>query len=285
MLAFPEIQQVEKDAMTGKIGTFPANNRKWFGLRGLCLLFCVMFSATIPALAQQDDAAAPLRLPKVSLSNSSVTQPMWPSPANSSRSLEPTQPTVAASRATPQAFSYTPMTGQQRWQDYEKQNFDSYGAFFQAFLTGLGDYTGDVPRWDSGMTGLSEHVGSEFARFTIGGTIHSSLAATLHQDTRYFPCSCRGAFHRTLHAVGRSIFTYGDNGHIYPDVSGLAGLYGGSMLMTLWYPAKYTPTGYGVQQGNIAVGVTSAIYVIREFSPEIKRAFHRMKAREPRPGG
>jgi hypothetical protein len=50
------------------------------------------------------------------------------------------------------------------------------------------------------------------------------------------------------------------------------------MLMTEWYPAKYTATGYGVRQANIAVGVTSAVYVIREFSPEIKRAFHRRKA-------
>jgi len=170
------------------------------------------------------------------------------------------------------------MTRDERWQDYKDQNFQSYGAFFQAFFTGLGDELGDVPRWDSGMAGLSEHVGSEFARFTIGGTIHSSLAAALHQDTRYFRCSCRGAFPRTLHAVGRTVFTYGYNGHVYPDVSGLAGIYGGSMLMTTWYRGKYTAIGYGVQQGNIAVGVTSAIYVIREFSPEIKRAFHRRKA-------
>ena len=49
------------------------------------------------------------------------------------------------------------------------------------------------------------------------------------------------------------------------------------MLMTEWYPGKYTATGYGVRQANVAVGVTSAIYVIREFSPEIKRAFHRRK--------
>ncbi len=83
--------------------------------------------------------------------------------------------------------------------------------------------------------------------------------------------------------MGRTLFTYGDNGHIYPDLSGLAGIYGGSMLMTRWYPEKYTAAGYGVRQGNVAVGVTTAIYVIREFSPEIKRAFHRRKAGEALP--
>jgi hypothetical protein len=174
------------------------------------------------------------------------------------------------------------MTRQERWQDYTHQNFESYGAFFQGFFTGLGDYSGHTPRWDSGAAGVSEHIGSEFAGFTIAGTIHSSLAATLHQDTRYFQCSCRGGIHRTLHAAGRTIFTYGDNGHLYPDISALAGIYGGSMLRTMWYPAKYTATGYGVRQANIAVGVTSAVYVIREFSPEIKRAFHLRKANQTR---
>ena len=264
--------------MNGRIVTLQASNRVWSGLRGLCLMFCVVLSAAIPALAQQDEASVPLRQPEAPLSNSSIAQPMRPSRANVSQSFGPTQPTVAASHSTHKAFSFTPMTREERWQDYEQQNFESYGAFFQAFFTGLGDDLGGVPRWDSGMAGLSEHVGSEFAAFTIGGTIHSSLAATLHQDTRYFHCSCRGAFPRTLHAVGRTFFTYGDNGHLYPDVSGLAGIYAGPMLMTEWYPAKYTASGYGVRQANIAVGVTSAVYVIREFSPEIKRAFHRRKA-------
>lgn len=224
------------------------------GFGAFCMV-CVVSLFAIPALAQNQGAPpdTPLRHSERTLSGSSTVQ----------------------------AFTYTPMTRQERWQDYEHVNFDSYGAFFQAFFTGLGDYSGDVPHWDSGIAGLSEHVGSEFATFTIAGTIHSSLAAALHQDTRYFPCACRGGLHRTLHAVGRTLFTYGDNGRLYPDVSGLAGIYGGSMLTAAWYPRKYTATGYGVRQGNIAVGVTSAIYVIREFSPEIKRVFHRQRVDEP----
>ncbi|HEV2133373.1 MAG TPA: hypothetical protein VGR47_03845 [Terracidiphilus sp.] len=266
--------------MNGKIVTLQASHRTLSGLGRLCLMLCVVFSAAIPALAQQDEASAPSSQPEAALSHSSVAPPKRPSPAIASRPFGSAQPAVIASQTMPQAFSYSPMTREERWQDYEHQNFESYGAFFQAFFTGLGDDLGDVPHWDSGMTGLSEHVGSEFAAFTIGGTIHSSLAAAVHQDTRYFHCSCRGAFPRTLHAVGRTFFTYGDNGHLYPDISGLAGIYAGPMLMTEWYPAKYTATGYGVRQANVAVGITSAVYVIREFSPEIKRAFHRRKAAE-----
>ena len=249
--------------MNGEAVRSPVRHRAWSGIGAVCLLLCVVCSAAVPAFAQQASASA---CPPA-LSNSSFAS--WSGPDRS---------TPAPARGTPEIRPYAPMTRQERWQDYERQNFDSYGAFFQAFFTGLGDDQGNVPNWDSGAAGLAEHVGSEFARFTVGGTIHSSLAAALHQDTRYFPCSCRGVFPRTLHAVGRTLLTYGDNGHIYPDVSGLAGIYGGAMLMTEWYPAKYTATGYGVRQANLAAGITSAICVIREFSPEIKRAFHRHKA-------
>lgn len=47
--------------------------------------------------------------------------------------------------STQPAPAYTAMTKQERWLDYEHTNFASYGAFFQAFFTGLGDFTGDVP--------------------------------------------------------------------------------------------------------------------------------------------
>lgn len=56
---------------------------------------------------------------------------------------------------------------------------------------------------------------------------------------------------------------------------GLSGIYAGSMLMMDWYPREYGPLTNGVRNGNIAVGVTAAIYVIREFSPELKKTFHR----------
>ena len=186
----------------------------------------------------------------------------------------PDAPSGSSTHRFSRPFAFTPMTGQQRWQDFKQANFASRGAFFQTFFTGLGDATGNVPHWDSGALGFSEHMGSEFARFTIAGAVHSSLAAALHQDTRYFPCACQGGLHRTLHAVSRTLITYDDQGRRRPDLSGLAGIYAGPMIMTSWYPGNYTPLGYGLRQGNVAVGITTAIYVIREFSPDIKHALH-----------
>ena len=52
------------------------------------------------------------------------------------------------------------------------------------------------------------------------------------------------------------------------------------MLMTTWYPARYSAFGYGIRQGTLAVGVTTAINLFREFSPELKRSFRIRKFAE-----
>lgn len=180
------------------------------------------------------------------------------------------------------APNYVPMTNEDRWKDYVRQNFTQPGAFFQTFFTALGDQTGNVPsEWGKGPGVFPRRLGSDFAQFTIGGTIKSATAAGLHEDTRFYPCACRGVWRRTAHAVSRTFLTYNDNGKRTLDIAGLAGLYGGPMIMTTWYPDRYTPLGYGVRQGNLAVGITAGIYVIREFSPELKGLFrHKSQSKE-----
>jgi hypothetical protein len=173
---------------------------------------------------------------------------------------------------------YSPMTGQQRWNDYVRQNFAQPGVFFQTFFSALGDETGNRPsQWGGGAAKFPEHAASEFARFTIAGTVHSTVAAALQEDTRYYPCVCRDVLARTAHAMSRTVLTYDRNGKRTLDVGGLAGIYSGPMIMTTWYPKNYTALGYGVRQGNVAAAITTGIYLIREFSPELTYPFRRFR--------
>jgi hypothetical protein len=184
------------------------------------------------------------------------------------------QSTVNSDKPPLPTWNYVPMTGQERWHDYVRQNFAQPGAFFQTFFTALGDQTGNVPSdWGGGANKFPQRLASEFARFTIGGTIASTIDAGLRQDTRFFRCACRGAMARTAHAVSRTFLTYNRDGKRRLDIGGIAGIYGGPMVMTTWNPSRYTALGYGIRQGNMAAGITTGIYVIREFSPELKRLF------------
>jgi hypothetical protein len=196
------------------------------------------------------------------------------------------QATVTDEKPLPPASKYVPMTAEDRWNDYVRQNFAQPGVFFQTFFTALGDQTGNVPlEWGKGVDKFPQRLGSEFARFTIGGTIKSTIAAGLHEDTRFYSCLCRGAWARTIHAVSRTLLTYNQDGKWTLDIAGLAGIYGGPMVMTTWYPSRYTALGYGVRQGTLALGITTGIDVIREFSPELKRLFRHTEAKDMRTGG
>jgi hypothetical protein len=196
------------------------------------------------------------------------------------------QTAVTDEKPLPPTSKYAPMTTEDRWNDYVRQNFAEPGAFFQTFFTAFGDQTGDVPsEWGKGVGKFPQRLGSELARFTIGGTIKSTIAAGLHEDTRFHSCLCRGAWARTIHAVSRTLLTYNQQGKRTLDVAGLVGIYSGPMVMTTWYPSKYTALGYGVRQGTLAAGITTGIYVIREFSPELKRLFRHTEAKDMRAGG
>jgi len=54
----------------------------------------------------------------------------------------------------------------------------------------------------------------------------------------------------------------------------LAADYGSSMIVTRWYPDRYTPLDQGVRMGHTQVGIDVALNIFREFSPELKRIFH-----------
>jgi hypothetical protein len=178
------------------------------------------------------------------------------------------QASLIGQKPVPPLELYVPMTAQERWKAYARENFTQPGAFFQTFFTALGDQTGKVPsEWGGGAGEFPRRFASEFARFTIGGTVKSAIAAGLHEDTGFHFCTCTGSLARTTHAVSRTFLTYDRNGRRTPDIAGLAGLYIGPMVMTTWYPSRYTALGYGVRQGNLAVGITAGINVIREFSP------------------
>ena len=116
------------------------------------------------------------------------------------------QAEVANKALLPPMPHYVPMSAEDRWNDYVRQNFAQPGAFFQTFFTALGDQTGNVPsEWGKSADNFPQRLGSEFARFTIGGTIKSTIAAGLHEDTRFHYCLCHEAWHRTIHAVSRTL--------------------------------------------------------------------------------
>ena len=55
------------------------------------------------------------------------------------------------------------------------------------------------------------------------------------------------------------------------DVSGLAGIYAGTMIPMFWHPRGYSPMAQGVRAGDFGVMFQAGNNLIKEFRPDITR--------------
>ena len=173
------------------------------------------------------------------------------------------------------AATYKPLDGHRRWVRWWKEDGGSATLHVNAWMiAGITHSYNDPPEWGRTTEGLARRVGSDYAQFFMGGSIHEGLAAAAGTDPRYFPCGCKGLLRRGGHALEMTFMTYSHGGHLVPDVPQLAGMYGGSMIGKLWYPPHYSPLVQGVQFGDIRLGIVTVVHEVQEFSPELKAFFH-----------
>lgn len=173
----------------------------------------------------------------------------------------------------PKDVPYRPMTGQERWRMFMNDEFKNPSAYLRAVGTAFLDQRNDRPQvWNQNTVGYGQRVGSRFGKFAFSSVIEHSSAWALGHDPRYIRCRCEGFWKRTGHAIGYQVVSYNREGKRVFYVSRLAGAFGGEALSTAWLPGqKWYVEGYqgALQQLSIGMGFN----VLREFGPEVKRAF------------
>jgi hypothetical protein len=170
--------------------------------------------------------------------------------------------------------AYTPQNRHERWHAYLHETFLGTEPAAQIFGTALLDHIGHAPtQWGVGLHGYTHRLENRFFSAMIDGSVHYGLAAILRQDTRYLPSHDRRVTHRMGHALERTLFTYNQTGERVVDVSGLAGIYAGTMIPMFWHPRGYSPMAQGVRTGDFGVMFQAGNNLIREFRPDIERLF------------
>jgi hypothetical protein len=112
--------------------------------------------------------------------------------------------------------------------------------------------------------------------YQLQTALYHSSAAALGTETGYRRCNCTGAAKRLGYALSRTFLTKTNGGASVPNLAYLGGTFGGAAIaMEGWYPARYRATGEGVRAASIQVGVNTAIKVIQEFGPELKKLIRR----------
>lgn len=187
----------------------------------------------------------------------------------SDMAVELTRPVQAGS-------TYVPQTAHERLHGYLHETLLGTAPAAQIFGTAFIEHLGHQPvQWGLGLHGYAHRLENRLYSTMIDGTVHASMAALLHQDTRYLSARNGGAAHRARHALGRTFFTYNQAGGRVFDISGLSGIYAGTMLPMFWHPRGYSPMAQGVRAGNFGVMFQAGTNLFKEFRPDLARLFTR----------
>ena len=171
--------------------------------------------------------------------------------------------------------TYKPLTGTERWHRWLYEDGEGAGIHIESLGAAAYDQVFQVPQtWPRNWEGFGQRTASQYGVSAIENTVHEGLGAIEGTDPRFYPCTCKGFIRRSTHVVVMSILTYNRHGHRTIDFPQIAGIYGSSMIQTLWLPPHYSPLVQGVQEGHISAGFTGAEHMIQEFAPELRRVFH-----------
>lgn len=186
----------------------------------------------------------------------------------------PVDPIVSSSD-TP--IGHVPLTAAERWKNYRTDSFLSPGPFFATVMPTLGEQRrNQPPEYGDGWSGFGNRLWRRAAQYQLQTALYHSSAAALGTETGYRRCGCTGGGRRLAYALSRTVASRTASGRTVPNVAYLGGVFvGGAIATETWYPDRYRATGEGVRAGTLQVGVNTAVNVIQEFGPELKRFFRR----------
>jgi hypothetical protein len=175
----------------------------------------------------------------------------------------------------PKDVPWRPLTGRERWRIYLNRTYLSVGAYFQSAASGAIDQYNNKPEeWGQGFDAYLKRAGASYLMIVAQNSLEHAGYAALGWEARYVSCRCDGSFRRLGHALAWDFVTFGRKGQIVPNIPRFAAAYGAAALPPLWNE-NYRWTAEGIRKGNQSVFFAAVFNIMREFSPEIKRALRR----------
>lgn len=183
----------------------------------------------------------------------------------------PTEAPIDESGVTP--IQASPAPSPERWRNYRKDAFLSPGPFFATAMPAIGEHRRSEPHeYGAGWGGFANRLGRRGALYQLQTALYHSSAAALGTRTGYRRCACTGAAKRLGYALSRTFLATTNSGRTVPNIAYLGGVFAGAAIATeTWYPNRYRASREGLRAGTVQVSVNSAINLIHEFGPELKR--------------
>ena len=183
-------------------------------------------------------------------------------------------------RTVPTIEDFRTLTPGEKFAIATDDSFDR-GTFALAAIFGAeGQLTNSDRSFGQGASGFGKYFGASFADFAIGNYMTEAVyPALLHQDPRYFRRSTGTGWSRFGYAVSQIWWTHSDSGSVQFNYSELIGNSTAVAISNAYYRNDRTAS-HAVSQLSMQIGVDMASNVLKEFWPDVARAF-RKKRRGP----
>lgn len=243
------------------------------------LLLTLSFSTG--GLVAQTPAPADQGQQSPSVSNNATTPDpaAQPAPAKAPENLGPNRifGIIPNYRTALLPVPFVPLSAKQKWAIATNDTLDR-GAVALAVVFGTESFlTKANPSFGQGFGGYSHYVVTSYADWAIGNYMTEAIFPTvLHQDPRYFGKLSGSKSSRLGYAIGQIFITHDDHGRKVFNFSELGGNLTASAISFAYYPDNRT-AGDLMSKWGTQVGVDMASNILKEFWPDIRRAWFTKK--------
>lgn len=130
------------------------------------------------------------------------------------------------------------------------------------------------PEWRQGWGAYGKRFASHLGSSAAAGTANLLLGEALREDTKYYPCTCKGVWPRLKHAFASSITARaGEDGHRVFSIPAIASPYAGAFSTLAWYPSRYTPQD-AFRTGSYNLLNSAGTKIALEFLTPVFRKIH-----------
>jgi hypothetical protein len=130
------------------------------------------------------------------------------------------------------------------------------------------------PDWGQGWGPYGERVASHFGSALVAGGANLLLGEALREDTKYYPCACKGIWPRLKHALASSATARaGEDGHRVFSIPAVASPYAGAFTQLAWLPPRFGPKD-AFRTGNYNLLTSVGSKVAMEFLTPLLHKLH-----------
>ena len=178
-------------------------------------------------------------------------------------------------RTSPTLEDYKPLPPKLKYKIATQDSFDR-GTFALALLfAGEGQLTDSSPSFGHGVKAYGHYFATAYGDLVIGNFMTEAIYPTLlHQDPRYFRRGTGSGWSRLGYAVGQIFWTHRDSGGTQFNFSEIVGNSTAVAIANGYYPDNRNVSN-NVTKLGMQIGIDAAANILKEFWPDLDRAFSR----------